>query len=347
MQIMQAKRSAKVVPEPGSGIRRIAIFGTGLLGASVGLALRASGFKGAILGWDPDAASLEKARALGAVDPVIAGEADADPFVCAMAANVIVLAGPVFSIAEWLEKLAPVLSAAQLVTDLGSVKGFLVERVAGLYNNAGQPGWLPGHPMAGKEQSGPAFAEAGLFTGAAWLFTGACSAQDATLPVHPLRADWQHWVEQFGARVYTLAPHRHDVVCASVSHLPQMLATAFAASLEQQCAAGSDEERALVENIGGRALREMTRLGASPYSMWRDIAMANDKAIAASLFALEQEMAHLRENLRTPELRSLFSLANNFRSSLVARTAGEEQGNSVEKKTADKNGHGAQKRRKE
>lgn len=342
---MQAKRSAKVAREPGSGIRRIAIFGTGLLGASVGLALRASGFKGAILGWDPDAANLEKARALGAVDPVIAGDADADPFVCAMAANVIVLAGPVFSIAEWLEKLAPVLSASQLVTDLGSVKGFLVDRMADLYNHPGQPGWLPGHPMAGKEQSGPAFAEAGLFAGAAWLFTGAGSAQDATLPPHPLRADWQHWVEQFGARVYTLAPHRHDVVCASVSHLPQMLATAFAASLEQQCAAGSDEERALLENIGGRALREMTRLGASPYSMWRDIAMANDKAIAASLFAMEQEMAHLRENLRSPELRRLFLLANDFRTSLVAHPAGDKPGKAVEK-TSQKNGHGAPEQRK-
>lgn len=320
---MQAGESAGAIHGAGEGIRRIAIFGAGLLGASVGLALRASGFQGAILGWDPHAENLECARTLGAVDPVMAGDADADPFVCAMAANVIVLAGPVFSIAEWLEKLAPVLSATQLVTDVGSVKGYLVERAGGLYNGAGQPGWLPGHPMAGKEQSGPAYAEADLFRGAAWLFTGATSAVEAALPTHPLAAEWQACVERFGARLYTLAPHRHDVVCASVSHVPQMLATAMAAALEQQCAAGTEDERALLENVGGRALREMTRLGASPYSMWRDIAMTNDKAIAAALFAMEQEIAHLRENLRTPELRSLFSLANDFRASLAGATLPE------------------------
>ena len=65
--------------------------------------------------------------------------------------------------------------------------------------------------------------------------------------------------------------------------------------------------------VGGRALREMTRLGASPYSMWRDVAMTNTDAVAATLFALEQRLAHIRENLKTPELRDEFSLANAFR----------------------------------
>jgi prephenate dehydrogenase len=330
--------SAAQAGQPGDTLRRIAIFGTGLLGASVGLALRQAGFQGALIGWDPSRQTLQQARALRAIDPPDpidpldapdltdeAGHPDnihpaADPFICAAAADLIVLAGPVFTIAEWLEKLAPVLSPTQLVTDVGSVKGFLVERAGSQYNGPGQPGWLPGHPMAGKEQSGPAHAEAGLFQGAAWLFTGTQSGSDAELPTHPYSLAWQHWVRQMGARPFTLAPDRHDVVCASVSHLPQMLATAYAAALEQQCAAGTADERALLQNIGGRALREMTRLGASPYSMWRDIAMTNEPAIAASLLALEQELAHLRENLRSPELRQLFILANTFRASLTGQT---------------------------
>ncbi len=313
---MQTEGTAPESSKPGQ-IRRIAIFGTGLIGASIGLALREAGYTGAILGWDPEQAMLTEARKLGAVDPVVAGDADEDPFVCALAADVIVLASPVLSIAEWLEQLAPVLSAAQLVTDTGSVKEFLVERASAFYNEEGKPGWLPGHPMAGKEQSGAAHAEAALFRDATWLFTGTAMAPD-TLPKHPYVAEWLGWVERFGARAITLAPDRHDLLCAAVSHLPQMMASAFAAMLQAQFGKDFAADRGALHGIGGRALREMTRLGASPYSMWRDIAMTNEPAIAAALLAMEQELAHVRENLKTPELRELFQKSNAFRAALMA-----------------------------
>ncbi len=302
-------------------IRRIAIFGTGLIGASIGLALRKAGYGGGILGWDPEQATLAQARAIGAVDPVVAGDADEDPFVCALAANVIVLAGPVFTIAQWLEQLAPVLSPSQLVTDVGSVKGFLVERAGSLYNGDAQPGWLPGHPMAGKEHSGAAHAEAGLFSGTTWLFTGASAGSPAP-PAHPHADEWLYWVQSFGARKVTLSPERHDVLCASASHLPQMIASAFAAMLRNQFGEEAGEDGAL-QGIGGRALREMTRLGASPYSMWRDIAMTNERAIAEALLRMEQELAHLRENLRSPELRTLFEQANAFHAALTTADIGK------------------------
>ena len=101
---------------------------------------------------------------------------------------------------------------------------------------------------------------------------------------------------------------RHDELCAWVSHLPQMLSTALAALLEDTF--GDAPE---IAAIGGRALRETTRLGASPYSMWRDVAMTNTGPIADTLLALEQRLTHVRENLRTPELRDEFLLANEFR----------------------------------
>ena len=322
---MQAQLNEGEAPQigtkPETAIRRIAVFGTGLVGASLGLALREAGFAGALLGWDPDAAVLAEARAKGAVDVAIAGEANDDPFVCALAADVIVLAGPVLSIAEWLEQLAPVLSPSQLVTDVGSVKGFLVERAGALYNGAdsegqAQPGWLPGHPMAGKEQAGPAFAEAELFRSATWLFTGAATPDANTLPEHPLAAEWIRWVQRMGARTAVLSPKRHDLLCASVSHLPQMLASALAALLQARLTGEFATEREELPGVGGRALREMTRLRASPYSMWRDIAMTNEPAIAAALLLLEQELAHMRENLKTPELREVFTQANAFRARL-------------------------------
>lgn len=125
-----------------------------------------------------------------------------------------------------------------------------------------------------------------------------------------LADDWRGWAGKLGCRVLDLEPERHDVLCAWVSHLPQFVSTALTALLQDEFAAKDD-----VLPIGGRALREMTRLGASPYSMWRDVAHTNTEAIAASLLALEQRLTHLRENLKTPELREEFEKANRFRGS--------------------------------
>jgi prephenate dehydrogenase len=284
-------------------IERIAIFGTGLIGASVGLALRSHGFSGEIAGWDPDPAELHAAMDRGAVH-----FASSDAIAEAKSSDVIVLCGPVFTILEWMDRLAPVLKPGQLVTDVGSVKGALVERARGRYNLADSAGFLPGHPMAGKEVSGAANADANLFDGAAWLFT----ETDESLEMHPasraIADEWRGWTEKFHCRVLDLEPERHDVLCAWVSHLPQFVSTALSALLQDEFAA-KDE----VLPIGGRALREMTRLGASPYSMWRDVAHTNTEAIAASLLALEQRLTHLRENLKTPELREEFERANQFR----------------------------------
>ncbi|HXS13634.1 MAG TPA: prephenate dehydrogenase dimerization domain-containing protein, partial [Acidobacteriaceae bacterium] len=116
----------------------------------------------------------------------------------------------------------------------------------------------------------------------------------------------------FGARVMELDAERHDEVCAWVSHLPQMLSTALSALLEETFA-GDAEGMAAVQAIGGRALRETTRLGSSPYSMWRDVAMTNAEPIAEAIEALEQRLQHVRENLRTPGLREEFRVANRFR----------------------------------
>jgi prephenate dehydrogenase len=111
-----------------------------------------------------------------------------------------------------------------------------------------------------------------------------------------------------GSKSLDLDPARHDELVAWVSHLPQFLATALSALLEEEV--GDAPE---LKDVGGRALREMTRLGASPFSMWRDIAHTNTEAVETALAALEQRIAHLRENLRTPELRHEFEQANRFR----------------------------------
>jgi prephenate dehydrogenase len=276
-------------------IERITIVGTGLIGGSTGLALRAAGFPGEIFGWDRDPAQLAIASERKAIDTV-AG----DPVEAARVSDLILLSGPVFVIMEWLERLAPVLQPHQLVTDVGSVKVAIAERALPLYGATGQAGFLPGHPMAGKEVSGITNADANLFQRAVWLFT--------EFRQHALAEEWRSWVTRFGCRTLDIYAQRHDEVCAWVSHLPQFLSTALTAMLEEHFGDAPDARA-----IGGRALREMTRLGSSPYSMWRDVAHTNTDAVAAALLSLEQRLAHLRENLKTPELRDEFERANRFR----------------------------------
>jgi prephenate dehydrogenase len=283
-------------------IGRVAILGTGLLGTSVGLALRAAGFNGTIAGWNRGAEQGQIALKMGAIDFLAA-----DPIEAACASQVAILAVPIFATLDLMEKLAPVLGPEHLVTDVGSTKHVISTAAARLYNTPKRAAFLPGHPMAGKERGGAALGDANLFRGAVWLFTddpnATRSAQAAALV-----KEWREWVVAMGAKILDLGPERHDELVAWVSHLPQFTATALSALMEEEV--GDAPE---LKDVGGRALREMTRLGASPFSMWRDIAHTNTEAVESALLALEQRLALLRENLRTPELRSEFEKANKFR----------------------------------
>jgi prephenate dehydrogenase len=273
----------------------VVIIGTGLIGASIGLALREAGFAGSIIGIDASGDELMTAQQSGAIDK--AARSPEEHRAALEAADVIVLAVPVMGILNWMRQIAPRMGAHQLVTDVGSTKAKIAETAQEL-----MPGrFLPGHPMAGKESGGAALAEASLFRGATWIFT----------PLHnstEMEVAWREWVSRFGANILDLPPDRHDRICAWVSHMPQMVSTAMSAMLEDEFG-DSPELRA----IGGRALREMTRLGASPYSMWRDIAHTNEEPLAETLLTLEQRLQHMRENLKTPELRDEFARANEFR----------------------------------
>ena len=283
-------------------IERIAILGTGLLGASTGLALRASGFTGSIVGWNRNEAGAQTALQLGAIDSIAA-----DALGAAREADVTLIAAPIFATLDLMEKLAPVLTPDQLVTDVGSTKAQITVLAARLYNAPGKPAFLPGHPMAGKERGGAEFADAGLYQKAVWIFTDDPATARTALAA-ALVAEWRKLVAAMGASALDLDPARHDELVAWVSHLPQLTATALSALLEEEV--GDAPE---LKQVGGRGLREMTRLGASPFSMWRDIAHTNTEAIEKALLKLEQRLAYIRENLRTHELREEFERANKFR----------------------------------
>ena len=283
-------------------IERIAILGTGLLGTSVGLALRAAGFGGSIVGWNRTQAQAEVALEMGALHSIAS-----DALQAARESQVVVLAVPIHSTLDYMEQLSKVLGPEHLVTDVGSTKAQITAAATRLFNTPERAGFLPGHPMAGKERGGAALGDADLFRGAVWLFTDdpawKRSAESAALA-----KEWRDRVVAMGSRAIDLDPVRHDELVAWVSHLPQFVATALSALLQEEV--GDAPE---LKDVGGRGLREMTRLGASPFSMWRDIAHTNTEAVQAALMALEQRLAHIRENLKTPELRDEFEKANRFR----------------------------------
>jgi prephenate dehydrogenase len=158
--------------------------------------------------------------------------------------------------------------------------------------------------MAGKENSGVEFADAALFENAIWFLI---SDGEPPAPLTGKAQEFGELVKMIGARPLRMGSERHDRLCAWISHLPQMISTALAATLEDEF--GDDPE---LQSIGGRALREMTRISSSPYSMWRDIAHTNTENIQEALEQLEQRLAYIRENLRTPGLREEFERANRF-----------------------------------
>ena len=279
-------------------IRQITIIGTGLIGGSLGLALRKKKFAGRIVGCDREG-TLEKARRRGAIDAGTANPGDA-----VHGSQIVILATPVLAILDLIERLGPGLPAKTLLTDVGSTKAAVVERALKVFGKNSGKRFLAGHPMAGKEMSGVDYADPALFHKAVW-FLSPLPGQNLN---EGLFAEFAGWIDQIGARVAMLPAEEHDRLCAWISHVPQMISTALAAALVEEF---GDEAPLLP--AGGRALQEMTRISASPYSMWRDIAITNQKNLEQALWKVEQRLAHIRENLATRQLAEEFEQAHALR----------------------------------
>jgi prephenate dehydrogenase len=279
-------------------IRQITIIGTGLIGGSLALALKKRQFAGRIVGCDRESA-LDRAHKRGAID-----EGSSNPGDAVRGSQLVVLATPVLAIVDLIERVGPALPADALLTDVGSTKVAVAERALKVFGKKAKQKFLAGHPMAGKELSGVDYADPDLFQNAVWFLT--------PLPGQNLHeglfAEFAGWIDQIGARIAMLPPAEHDRLCAWISHLPQMISTALAATLVEEFG-----EEAPLLPAGGRALREMTRISSSPYSMWRDIAISNKKNLEDAMFKVEQRLAHIRENLTTRQLAQEFEQAHLLR----------------------------------
>jgi len=261
----------------------VAIVGTGLIGSSFGLALRKAGFNRTILGVSGAAAD---AVACGAVDRAATLEE------ALAAADLVFLAQKIGRILDRVRHIDSLLKPGALVTDAGSTKCEIVD-TARTAITRGQ--FLGGHPMAGKETTGPDGADAELFRGKTWVLTPDEPAELDT----PAARNFRGWLDRIGARTVVLDADEHDRIVARTSHLPQLASTALAALL-----AGAPH----VE-VSGSGLADMTRLAMSSYDLWRDILATNSDHIEKALGQYIQELEHLRENLRTRQLQEEFDRA--------------------------------------
>jgi len=266
-------------------MKTVAIVGTGLIGSSFGLALRAAGFRGEIVGVSSPRA-LEAAVACRAIDRGAAlAEAVAD-------ADLVFLSQTIGRILDTVRHLDPLLKPGALVTDAGSTKCEIVDVARQCISRAQ---FLGGHPMAGKESRGAEAADPALFRGKTWVLTPDEAAELETPAVRAFR----NWLDRLGARQVVLDADEHDRIVAGTSHLPQLASTALAAVLS---AVPHPE-------VSGSGLLDMTRLALSSYDLWRDILATNSDHIDKALAEYVQELEHIRENLRTRQLQQEFERA--------------------------------------
>jgi len=245
----------------------LAVVGVGLIGGSAALALRQAGRVGRVLGVGRNAQSLARAQALGLIDGV------ATPAQAAAQADVILLATPVGSVGGMLAQLRPHLRDGTLLTDAGSTKAEVVAAArTALGERIGQ--FVPGHPIAGAERTGPEAADASLYRHRTVILTPLPENRPAE--VARVRDLWQ----ACGARVIDMDADTHDRVLASVSHMPHLLAAAYMA----QVASADDAPARLA--LAGTGFRDFTRIAAGSPEMWRDIFLSNRDALRAELAAV-------------------------------------------------------------
>jgi prephenate dehydrogenase len=243
-------------------VNRVAIVGTGLVGGSVGLALRRTGV--VVQGYDRDRDRAEEAHSIGAVDDVAT-----DLPAVVDGADVVLVAVPVGQIAD---TVAAVLDAgASAVTDVGSVKGPIVAEIEATRPGAA-PRFVGGHPMAGSEQDGLQGADPELFMGATWVLTPTSQTDAAAF------ASVRALVGALGAEVLAIAPDHHDALVAVVSHVPQLAATTL-----MDVAATRGDEHATLLRLAAGGFRDMTRIAAGHSGIWPDICVANREAIVKAL----------------------------------------------------------------
>jgi prephenate dehydrogenase len=280
-----------------ASFRRVAVVGTGLIGGSFALALRKSFPDSMVVGWDKENV-LRHALERGAIH-----EAIPDLTLAIANTDLIYVALPVGHTIELLPEIARLAPPDALVTDASSTKRSVCAVAAESFHEGGAH-FLGGHPMAGKEISGIAAADANLFRGSKYALIRASRKENAAREHEPRVAEFVALIKKMGAEPVWLEADEHDRAVAVVSHLPQLLSVALAGVVRSQT-----DESGLPVTLAGRGLRDALRLAGSPYSVWRDIILTNSDNLERVLDQMIQALEQVRSDLRTRALEEEFSAA--------------------------------------
>jgi prephenate dehydrogenase len=274
---------------------KAAVIGVGLIGGSFGMALKAAGLCGRVVGAGRSAANLELAVARGAIDAYETGATAAATAV--RDADLVLVASPVAQFEKIFLEIDPALRSDAIVMDAGSTKRDVVAAARkGLGARIAR--FVPAHPIAGAEASGAGAASADLFRDRRLVLTplGENSKED----VETVASLWT----ALGARVSRMTPEEHDGVFAAVSHLPHLLAYALVGDI----AARADAAQLFGYAAGG--FRDFTRIASSHPEMWRDICVANSEKLLKEVFQFSNELEKIKKILQdrdAPALEKLFT----------------------------------------
>jgi len=285
-------------------INKLSIIGIGLIGGSLARALRAAGHVGEVVGYGRSVSNLQRAVELGVIDRAGVSVADA-----VVDADMVVLAVPMGSMAGIMAEVGSRLSDQSVVTDVGSVKGSVIEEAR---KNLGKRFnyFVPGHPVAGTEQSGVAASFPELFQDRRVILTPETETDENALS--RVRAMW----EATGADVVTMSPTEHDRILAVSSHLPHMLAYCLVDMVVRH-----DDHRAILENSAG-SFSDTTRIAASDPVMWRDICLANRDALLEAMQTYHDDLGSLLKAIEKGNgqwLQDTFARAKQARAGLTKK----------------------------
>lgn len=271
--------------------KRVALIGLGLIGGSLGHAMRRGKLAGHIAGYARSDATRKRAMEIGFVDSVHSSAADA-----VKDADLVILCTPVGSVGEVAAEIEPVLKKGAILTDVGSVK-VAIFRDVGPHVPDGVH-FIPGHPIAGTEESGPDAGFAELFDDR-WCILTPLPGVDRDA-VAKLTAFW----EACGSRVDFMEPKHHDLVLAITSHLPHLIAYNIVGTADDM----ETVTRSEVIKYSAGGFRDFTRLAASDPTMWRDVCLSNKDAILEMLGRFSEDLAALQRLIRWGDGDGLFEL---------------------------------------
>jgi len=270
--------------------KQMTIAGVGLIGGSLALVAKRERLVDRVVGYGRTQANLDIASARGMIDL-----ASRNPEEAARGSDLVILAVPILTMRATLEKMLPQLAPAATVTDVGSVKGWVVRELEPLIR---PPMTLvAAHPIAGKETTGAAAADPELFRDRRVIITPSATSSGAAI------AKIEKLWHATGARVERMDPDLHDALLARSSHLPQIVSSALAAALLDECVGGL-----WAAEFGAGGLRDATRLAGSSWEMWRDIFATNREALKSAMQRFGATFAEFEQTINTGDIDALENL---------------------------------------